>query len=473
MSLPFSAIKSLETPDLAVWQKERLEKEMALSKFNEITSETNSTLRKALLAIAEKDAMIASLQSKITALYSENYDLRASIRAANKEKNQGVEEEKKNQLSTQIEKDSNVGKPKEMNEKGPIAANSPLDKSEVEYSIFESVDQFKVSFNKAAESLHYDARILTVVTRRGLVYDGFTNMISGELAIIGALNKRSQSVNSIELFARGDGSLSSMAGRNVVIGMKTVISCVDASLTSKDRENMLQQLGVMKLNENHYHLSTSITKNGKKYEFFAWREIGLESNNFMIFAVYDANDKSQENIAKSQVQENRASASDQIGKIYSIFSSPDQFKERFNKAAKEYQWDRRIGDFEIKQTKEYDYYYCMLNVDLGISAIVNKQDQSICEIDLLSISLENKSQADLLTNLVQFITALEMCLIAVDPSASSQERVKILKGIGIMDKDASFFNQNKIIINNGRKYRFASSPIIGFTFQICDAKDKL
>ncbi|MCX7049629.1 MAG: thermonuclease family protein [Candidatus Sumerlaeota bacterium] len=136
----------------------------------------------------------------------------------------------------------------------------------------------------------------------------------------------------------------------------------------------------------------------------------------------DAKDSSQEYITKSQVQRKKALPSDQTRKIYSIFSSPDQFKERFNKAAEEHQWGRRIGNYVTEQTKEYDYYYYKFTDDLGVAAIANKQDQSICEIDLCAKSAKNKSQADFLVDSVLFLSALEMCLIAVDPDASSQER---------------------------------------------------
>ncbi|MCL9804488.1 hypothetical protein NAT51_03080 [Flavobacterium amniphilum] len=149
----------------------------------------------------------------------------------------------------------------------------------------------------------------------------------------------------------------------------------------------------------------------------------------------------------------------EIHQVKKILDSGEDFKENFNGFMKnDLDSDLLIREIKTSSGKDNETFSATLNSHIGLIMQINKEDKSLRSVMMIG-------QGDGTTNSgLNIIMVMGGVIAAVDPALSPNERGKILKDIGILDKDFDVNNVEGSTIKNGVKYFINGSDQIGIMF---------
>lgn len=168
----------------------------------------------------------------------------------------------------------------------------------------------------------------------------------------------------------------------------------------------------------------------------------------------------------SQTNTDQSEQKEKPKPIYSLEFTPNEFKDRFNKAANEFQSDLYINSLEVQKGSVQDTFTYKFTNYLSSVGAVNKQDGSLRSVTILGGS-DGTPESGMNT-----ISSMGILIAAVNPELSADQRGTILKEIGLLKENVDILNLNGDTVRNGKKYFINSSEQIGIMFGVQDANDK-
>jgi hypothetical protein len=143
-----------------------------------------------------------------------------------------------------------------------------------------------------------------------------------------------------------------------------------------------------------------------------------------------------------------------------LFDTPDDFKDAFNKFASSNSLDLNIDELEIKEGEAANVFNYQFTDHLGVVGSVDKSNGCVNSLILIGSGDGSvKSGGNII---------LGMCgiIAAVDPSIKPENRLDILKGLGLLGKSKVDYADmpQKELIKNGIKYTITSSASMGLWF---------
>lgn len=172
-----------------------------------------------------------------------------------------------------------------------------------------------------------------------------------------------------------------------------------------------------------------------------------------------------QSVSANQANLNQSKPKNETEKIFSIGLKPDEFKDRFNQAATEFDSDLRITDLNVDEGSVQDTFQYMLTSHLGLIGSINKQDGSIRSVTILGQG-DGTAQSGL-----NIITSMGILIAAVNPEISPNKRGDILRELKIVGDNVDILNLDSETVCNGKKYFVNSSKEIGIMFGVQDAND--
>lgn len=145
--------------------------------------------------------------------------------------------------------------------------------------------------------------------------------------------------------------------------------------------------------------------------------------------------------------------------------TPEEFRDRFNKSAKEMSTDFKITDLKVKPGEVQDVFQYMLTKNLVITGAVNKLDGSVREVMILG------SGDGTIDSGIDIIMSMAVLIDSVNPELSAEERGRILRELGIFGDNVDVNKLNGNTVRNGKEYWVSSSKELGIMFGVGDVND--
>lgn len=144
--------------------------------------------------------------------------------------------------------------------------------------------------------------------------------------------------------------------------------------------------------------------------------------------------------------------------------TPEQFKTKFNVVSQDLDTQFYIHDLVAESDSVQNTFQYALAQTIYLTGSVNKSDGTIRDIIMIaqgdgSIS----SGADILL-------AMTLVIATVDPELEAKDRKKIVKKLGLMEKNIAATHKRDTIRNN-KKYWISISAGQGMMFGVSDADD--
>lgn len=152
--------------------------------------------------------------------------------------------------------------------------------------------------------------------------------------------------------------------------------------------------------------------------------------------------------------------------VHRILDSAEDFKTNFNHfMSNDLNSDLLVGDVKKSTGKENDTFSIMLNSQIALLLQINKEDESLRSVMMIGQG-DGTSKSGL--NIMMVMGGI---IAAVDPNLSQDERGKILRDIGIFDKDFNISKAEGSTMKNGIKYFINTSDQIGVMFGAQNSND--
>ncbi len=164
--------------------------------------------------------------------------------------------EYKNDEGTEIESLKETGAAKEL----------------LENVLIENVEVLKMYFNSFAKGEQSSLRIQNITIEEGDVTNVFQYVFTKHLALVGTVNKKNSSIEGFILTCQSDGTLESET--NIIVAIEGLITSTSPRLSSIERAQVLQDLGLVDSN-NLSDGETESIRNGVKYRLVGDNQIGL------------------------------------------------------------------------------------------------------------------------------------------------------------------------------------------------------
>lgn len=143
-----------------------------------------------------------------------------------------------------------------------------------------------------------------------------------------------------------------------------------------------------------------------------------------------------------------------------IIESIDLLKQNFNNYARNNNLDFKINEIQIEKGEVKNSFTYMFNENIGIVGGLNKSDNSIHSLTMIAMGDGTLSSgADIIVLMIGIIAV-------ADPSINPDDRAKILKQLGLFDKENDIANMESHTIQNGLKYSISSSSATGIWFSV-------
>lgn len=150
----------------------------------------------------------------------------------------------------------------------------------------------------------------------------------------------------------------------------------------------------------------------------------------------------------------------------SLGLTPEEFRDRFNTAAKELDTNFYIDNINIQSGSAQDVFQQMLTSNLGLTGSVNKNDGTVRDVMIMG-------QGDgTIASGMDIIMAMGILMMTVSPELNADERGRILKELGMIGDNIDLTNVDKSTIRNNKKYWVNCSKDIGVMFGVQNANDE-
>lgn len=172
---------------------------------------------------------------------------------------------------------------------------------------------------------------------------------------------------------------------------------------------------------------------------------------------------SEEDLEAAPTETEEAKAENEIPGT--IGMTPEEFKEAFNAAAKEFDSNFRIGNITVEDGPVQDTFTVHLTDHLAIVGSVNKADGSVRDVLIMG-------QGDgSLSSGLDIMVAMGILIAATNPELTPEERGKVLEDLGLFDDTVDLTDHTASTIRNGIQYTLTASDMIGIVFSAGDAND--
>lgn len=173
--------------------------------------------------------------------------------------------------------------------------------------------------------------------------------------------------------------------------------------------------------------------------------------------------ESEEDLEAAPTETEEAKAENEIPGT--IGMTPEEFKEAFNAAAKEFDSNFRIGNITVEDGPVQDTFTVHLTDHLAIVGSVNKADGSVRDVLIMG-------QGDgSLSSGLDIMVAMGILIAATNPELTPEERGKVLEDLGLFDDTVDLTDHTASTIRNGIQYTLTASDMIGIVFSAGDAND--
>lgn len=142
-----------------------------------------------------------------------------------------------------------------------------------QYKVYDNIDVFKQKFNSFMnKEMNSDLFIDDLKISDGTLNNAAKCQLNSNIGMIFQLHKNDNSVRSIMLIARGDGS--SQSGLDIIVVIGSLIATIDPSLEPSERGDILKKVGLFGGSDIR-NLEGSTIKNGVKYFINSSEQIGI------------------------------------------------------------------------------------------------------------------------------------------------------------------------------------------------------
>jgi len=130
-------------------------------------------------------------------------------------------------------------------------------------------DQFKDSFNAAAEEMRFKLKIDDFIIEGGSVKYTFTK----SLVMSGTVNKEDNSIKEIFIMGHGDGT--AMSALNIMMAIGTIIATTSPELSADERGNLIRELRLAGDDMNLSNYSGKAIRGDMKYWVNSSEALGI------------------------------------------------------------------------------------------------------------------------------------------------------------------------------------------------------
>ncbi|MFD1955994.1 hypothetical protein ACFSL6_17905 [Paenibacillus thailandensis] len=149
-----------------------------------------------------------------------------------------------------------------------------------------------------------------------------------------------------------------------------------------------------------------------------------------------------------------------------IGMTPEEFKEAFNSAAKEFDASFNINKLTVEEGQVQNTFQVMFTDNLGLTGTVNKKDGSVRDVMIMGAGDGTVESG------TDIILAIGTLIASTNPTLTADERGDVLGDLGLLDENMNINDLDKSTIRNGIKYHIMGSDVIGIMFSAGDANEK-